>query len=51
MFSTMGRRPGMSKSDRKIALGLLEAGVRVTDVARRFGYHERTIYHLQARYL
>ena len=51
MFSIMGRRPGLSKSDRNIALGLLEAGVRVIDVARRFGYHERTIYRLRARYL
>ena len=31
-------------------LGLLEAGTHVADVAPRFGYNERTIYRLQARF-
>ena len=46
----MGRRPGLSIDDRNIALGLLEGGVPVLDVARRFGCHERTIYRLQSRF-
>jgi len=46
----MGRRPGLSIDDRNIALGLLEGGVPVLDVARRFGCHERTIYCLQSRF-
>jgi len=46
----MGRRPGLSIDDRNIALGLLEGGVRVPGVARRFGCHERTIYRLQSRF-
>lgn len=46
----MGRRPGLSLDNRNIALGLLEAGTRVADVARRFGVHERTIFRLQARF-
>jgi len=45
----MGRRPGLSIDDRNIApLGLLEGGVRVPDVARRFGCHERTLNRLQS---
>jgi len=46
----MGRRPGLSIDDRNIALGLLEGAVRVPDIARRFGCHERTIYRLQSRF-
>jgi len=46
----MGRRPGLSIDDRNIALGLLEGGVRVPDVARRFVCHERTKYRLQSRF-
>ena len=45
----MGRRPELSVNDRNIALGLLEAGTRVADVACCFGYNEHTIYRLQAR--
>ena len=48
--SSMGRRPGLSITDRNIALGLLEAGMRANDVAGRFGGNERTIYRLQARF-
>jgi len=45
----MGRRPGLSIKDRNIALGLLLGGARASDVARRFGCTERTIYRLQQR--
>ena len=38
VVASMGRRPGLSINDRNIALGLLEAGTRVADVVRRFGY-------------
>ena len=44
----MGRRPGLSINDKNIALGLLEVCARATNVARRFGCNERTIY-LQQR--
>ena len=42
----MGRRPGLSINERNIAFGLLEAGIRVADVACGFGCNERTIYRL-----
>ena len=45
----MGCRPGLSINDRNIAFELLLGGARASDVARRFGYTERTIYHLQQR--
>ena len=46
----MGRRPELSINDRNIALGLLEAGTHVADVARSFEGNESTIYRLQARF-
>ena len=46
----MGCRPGLFIDDRNIALCLLEGGVRVPDVASRFGCHKRTIYRLQSRF-
>lgn len=46
----MVRRPGLSKNDRYIALGLLQAGTSAAAVSRRLGCHERTIHRLQARF-
>ena len=48
VVASMGRRPEISINDRNIALGLLEAGTCVADVARSFEGKESTICCLLA---
>ena len=46
----MGRRNGMTSDQRERAIGMLNAGSSVRDVARHFGYHERTIHRLKTKF-
>ena len=46
----MGRRPSMSLERRQRALGILVAGMRIKDVAHRFGVNSSTISRLCSRY-
>ena len=46
----MGRVPGMTLDRRQQALGMLEAGMLVKDVAVHFGVHRTTIHRLRTRY-
>lgn len=46
----MGRRAGMTLDQRNVAIGMLTAGSSVRDVARHFGFSERTIHRLKTRF-
>ena len=46
----MGRVPGMTLERRHQAIGMLDAGMLVNDVAGHFGVHRSTIHRLRTRY-
>jgi len=46
----MGRRRGLPQNDRHRAIGMLEVGIAVNDVAVSFGVHRTTIWRLAQRF-
>ena len=42
--------PGLNETDRWRSVGMIEAGVHHTDVARQFGVHQNTVDALRRRY-
>lgn len=46
----MGRRPAMPRDERRHMVGMLDAGMSVTEVAYRFGVHPSTVSRLKTRY-
>ena len=46
----MGRQPGLPENDRQKALGMVDAGMSVTDIVARFNVHKATVKRLTNRY-
>ena len=46
----MGRRRGLPQNDSHQAIGMLEVGMTVNDVAVSFGVHRTTIWRLAQRF-